>query len=270
MNYSQLAKNILSVIDPLYRAYYQKVNNSKIAIPPLKNRARIGSAGINRFIEAGENIKQTLDQEIKFYLKHELAQPNFYMLDYGCGVGRVLRAFLTEYPFPIYCTDVDASAINYLQKNVPQAIPACNLFDPPLGYRDNFFDCIYSVSIWTHLPLDKQILWLKELERVAKDGALILITTSGFAALAKRRLKDAGWQNVSDQDLEQQGIIYREYSELSQNPSNYPGISSSYGLTAHSPRYIKEEWGKIFEVIEVKEACIDSIQDLVVMRKISR
>jgi SAM-dependent methyltransferase len=270
MNYKELAKNVLGTIDPLYRAYYQKVNHSKIAIPPLKNRARVGSASIGRFVEAGENIKTTLDQQIKHYLKDQLSQPNFYMLDYGCGVGRVLRAFLDEYSFPIYCTDVDASAISYLQKQVPQSIPACNLFDPPLPYSANFFDCIYSVSIWTHLSLERQITWLQELDRVAKNGALILITTSGFSALAKRRLKDPGWQNITDNDLLEKGIIYQEYGDFSRNSTHYPGISSSYGLTAHSPQYIKQEWSKIFEVIEVQEASIDHIQDLVVMRKITK
>jgi SAM-dependent methyltransferase len=257
-------------VDPIYRGIYEALHPSPLLIPPLQNRRRVGSAGIGRFLEAGESIFKSLNSEIKLHFDSQgfNSKSQFYMLDFGCGVGRVLSHFTNAYSFPIYACDVDASAVAFLQQNLENCIPCCNLFDPPLPFLGDFFHCIYSVSIWTHLSPESQENWLKELHRVAAPGALLLITTSGFAALAKRRLKDPGWKNVSNDKLEQKGTIYLEYPDFKQHTKQvYPGLSKSYGLAAHSPGYIKDQWSKLFEILEIKEACIDGIQDLVVMRK---
>jgi len=103
---------------------------------------------------------------------------------------------------------------------------------------------------------------------VVKPGGLILITVSGFTALRKRRSKDLGWESASDTLLEKEGRIYKEYPDFQRDVGKtYPGLSTSYGLTVHSPDYITKNWSKFFEILDIKEASIDKIQDLVIMKK---
>jgi len=48
-----------------------------------------------------------------------------------------------------------------------------------LPFEDGFFDLIFSVSIFTHLPEKMQIAWLEELRRASKPGALVLSSVHG-------------------------------------------------------------------------------------------
>jgi len=232
-----------------------------INIPPLKNRHRVGSWKIGRFIEGGYLGFLPIKNIIEEYFGDE----DNRILDFGGGVGRTLQHMQNLYS-DIYTVDVDKSAINYLKKNFPAVTAIQSNYTPPLLFRDDFFDTIYSVSIWTHLPPKLQIPWLIEIKRILKPGGLALITTSGFKALHLRQKRDKEWNNVTDNELLEKGIIYKEYPNFKSNNQNFPGIEESYGLTAHSPEYLMKEWGQYFEVIEIQEGVIDNIQDLVVLK----
>jgi SAM-dependent methyltransferase len=271
MKIKDIIIDVASFIDPLYIKIYNLLSGNQLIIPPLKNRRRVSSAKVGRFLEAGSNIFRALNNEIEVYLYDYLkTDKDVYILDFGCGVGRVTSYFCNYYSFPIYACDVDASAIAFLQKNQKKCIPCCNLFSPPLPFPDSFFHCVYSVSIWTHLSPESEEQWLEEIFRVVKPGGLILITVSGFTALQKRRSRDFGWESISNDILEKEGRIYKEYPDFKRDSGKiYPGLPTSYGLAVHSPSYITKNWSKLFEILDIKEACIDKIQDLVIMRKVS-
>jgi len=72
--------------------------------------------------------------------------------------------------------------------------------------------------------------------------------------------------NVTDDELMEKGIIYKEYPHFKSDNQSFPGIEGSYGLTAHAPFYLSKEWGKYFKVLEIQEGVIDNIQDLVVLK----
>jgi hypothetical protein len=68
----------------------------------------------------------------------------------------------------------------------------------------------------------------------------------------------------SCEDLARTGFQYSEYTPDTRSP----GAGPSYGVACHTPDYIRNEWGKHFRVLEVREGVIDDLQDLVVLRKI--
>jgi len=51
------------------------------------------------------------------------------------------------------------------------------------------------------------------------------------------------------------------------DPVRHAGIQGRYGLARHSEGYIRREWSRFFEVIDIREGVIDGIQDLVILRK---
>jgi SAM-dependent methyltransferase len=63
-------------------------------------------------------------------------------------------------------------------------VPGCefhiNDLEPPLPFaKGNDFDLIISLSVFTHIPLEQQIVWLQEMKRVLKPNGFLLCTVVG-------------------------------------------------------------------------------------------
>jgi SAM-dependent methyltransferase len=103
------------------------------------------------------------------------------ILDWGCGPGRVIRHLPSvigngcEY----YGTDYNKLSIDWCSKNLPDIKFNNNSVEAELPYSNNFFDIIYGISIFTHLP--EQLLhdWYIELLRILKPNGIMLLTTQG-------------------------------------------------------------------------------------------
>jgi ubiquinone/menaquinone biosynthesis C-methylase UbiE len=93
--------------------------------------------------------------------------------------GRILRPLaelcrttpLSPDPIQWYGTDIDAQTISWCQRHLGSIGKfVLNDIRPPLPFRDQFFDFVFSISIFTHLPEDMQFGWLKDINRVLKTG----------------------------------------------------------------------------------------------------
>lgn len=237
---------------------------STIDQPTLTQLNRVGAKSWDNFVDAGRTISAVIEKEIVTFFQGLGRRPT--TLDFGCGVGRVFLPLHFRDFFDLLGCDVDPDAVRYLRRVAAPADVRRSNYDPPLQFPDAAFDCVYSVSIWTHLNPRLGIRWLHEIKRVLKPGGLALITTSGYRALATRHKRgDKGWDKVSDEGLKREGIIFIEYERFRSQPAAYPGITASYGLTAHDPDYVKREWSTIMPVVSVQQAVIANVQDLVTM-----
>jgi SAM-dependent methyltransferase len=200
------------------------------------------------------------------------------ILDFGCGVARGLLHFTRDYPAPAYfACDIDDTSIAFIQKNYPQVRACVSKFTPPLPYEPGFFDMIYSVSIFSHLNMEDQASWLKELARVTKAGGWCFLSTEGLVSL-RLRFPHLGPDELQSlrQRLLQEGYLYKEYADWQENvrrqdtlrvTSLMVGVERSYGTTVLSPDYIKRHWPDAgFEVCAIVEGVVDG-QDLVVLRR---
>ena len=267
-----LVRQFISIFDPTYIFFYKIFNNSYGPIPPMQNRVRVGGHyRIDNFIRSGRNCYEPIKKAIINHYSDRLNHLN--ILDFGAGCGRTLQFFYSDNS-GIFATDVDSSAVDYLLKAFPKANANCNQYDPPLRYDNNFFDIVYSVSIWTHLPLSKQQNWLNEIWRILKFNGLALITVLGEFSLTRdrsARALDRYKLDLTPEKLEKEGIIYSEHPavKFSHNMKSkiLPGIDQSYGITFHAEEYIRNKWSEKFEVLEIQKGVIDNLQDLVVLRK---
>ncbi len=107
------------------------------------------------------------------------------ILEFGCGCGRVLRYWRGVRGPAIYGTDYNPRMIEWCRQNLPFAQTSLNDLFPPLSYDDHMFDCIYAISVFTHLSAELQTLWMRELGRILKPGGRLLITTHGKSYRAR-------------------------------------------------------------------------------------
>jgi SAM-dependent methyltransferase len=259
-----LARKMLFIIDPLYIATYKIFNTYSGPIPPMQNRVRVGNHyRIDTFMKGGRRCFEPLKAAILSYQDSPIK--DLRILDFGAGCGRSIQFFYPELA-ELWATDVDASAIDFLRRTYPKINADTNEYDPPTRYASDSFDVVYSVSIWTHLPLDKQIPWLEEIHRILKPQGLALITVLGNESLAKESFNQSYKIGLTPEKLTEEGTVYVEYpTELKSKV--LPGIEQSYGVTYHAANYIRKVWGRKFEVLDIQTRVIDDLQDLVVLKK---
>jgi SAM-dependent methyltransferase len=232
--------------------------------PSQENLSRVGSKNWQNFLDQGSRIGISLIEQMKVYLRGSLKDKK--ILDFGCGIGRAFLPLTFDAGLSIVGCDIDATAVSYLKKVVPNNNLVVNKFSPPLTFEDNFFDAVYSISIWTHLSIHMQFLWLEEIRRILKPGGIALISVAGHNSLRLRHQRGmAMWQDINAKNLVNNGAIYKEYLSLNTHPEKFPGVKASYGSCLHDPEYIRQKWSNYFNVLEIKEAYIDGSQDLVVM-----
>ncbi len=188
--------------------------------------------------------------------------------DFGCGCGRLTPWF--EYfasESRLSGSDIDAEAVDWLQQNFPRGEFRVNDGLPPLPFPDAAFDLVIGYSVFTHLDAKYQDAWLTELRRVARPGAILLLTAN----------LERSWQRGLGDDptpahremmeslraqIDAQGILFRTDDEWGQY---FPAF---YHTTWHAPWYIRAHWSQWFTIEEIIEGKSDHLhQATIVLRR---
>jgi SAM-dependent methyltransferase len=144
------------------------------------------------------------------------------ILDFGCGVGRVLRYWHGQKGFEMHGTDLNPDSIAWCKQNLSFANFKINGLEPQLDYQDAYFGFVYALSVFTHLPEAIQLPWLRELIRIIRPGGLLYFTTHGNSY---RHALPANLLERYDRD------------EFVSGGDDQPG--SNYCGTFHPPAYVR-------------------------------
>lgn len=156
-------------------------------------------------------------------------------LDFGCGVGRLMRQFAPEAEeAEFWGCDIDTTSIAWLSDNL---CPPFHVFEsaeePDLPQEDGFFDLIYAFSVYTHFT-DNWAPWLLEHHRVLADGGYLLVTFLGEGTT--EALVGEKW----DED------------RIGMNPLLYGNPWDLGGPIAfNSEWWIRAHWGRAFEIVSL-------------------
>lgn len=177
------------------------------------------------------------------------------ILDFGVGCGRTLRVLAPLAPAArFYGTDIDAEAIDWCQTNLDFATFSANGALPPLPFDNRQFDLIYAISVFTHLNESYQFQWLAELRRVARPGALVIVTLHG----------DSLFQHIPPemrQRADTNGFAFVE-------TETWRGIFPDWYQNAfHSPRYVSKWYPRFFRVLAHVPQGMAGHQDAVLLQK---
>jgi SAM-dependent methyltransferase len=197
---------------------------------------RIGPMGEQDPVATYERSGADHRQLIESILPDDWSWPGRRVLDFGCGVGRVLRQFAPEAATAeFWGCELDPPSMEWMEKELS---PPFHFFEtsdaPSLPQEQGTFDLIYAFSVYTHLT-DHWAGWLLEHHRVLKDDGLLFLTFLGEGMT--EHLIGEQW----DEDRIGMNTL------MHGNPWDHGGP-----IAFNSPWWIHAHWGRAFEIVELR------------------
>lgn len=223
---------LFSDLNPL--PYYHPV------VPSREIQYVCGHVDYNAFLQTGMDVSLTFNLASQKYAGKQLSEYES-IFDFGCGVGRIIR-FLKETCKSVYGCDVNNRVIEYCNKNFPKIDTYQSSLLPPLMYEDSSFDLVYAFSVFSHLTEEVEVSWLQELLRVGKPGCFYLITVHGDWFIETTLPFDI------QQKLKERGFAFKPVHDRVGSVYDFPKY---YESSYHTSDYIREEWSKHFDIIDV-------------------
>jgi SAM-dependent methyltransferase len=239
--------------------YFYPCERDEPPMPSVERRKRVSGGesaevfrleGFTTFIKLDRALRRTFNKGISKFAS---------VLDWGCGCGRVTRYLLQSGTAAVTGIDIDPDNVRWCQENFAAGTFLHVPLHPPVDLERAAFDLIIGISVFTHLKMRDQIEWLYELMRVAKTGGVLLMTVLGAAAVSRARYSPSvvrEWQTT--------GFIAHENLDL----KGYIEDDSYYVNTCMTTEYIRQNWSRFFEVVDIIPAYIGNMQDLVILRKV--
>lgn len=181
------------------------------------------------------------------------------VFDFGCATGRVIRHFAAQSDIPeIWGSDINGRHIRWLCEHMPHTVkPIFNHCFPTLPMRDNSVDVISAFSVFTHIDTF-ETCWLAELRRILHDDGIAYLTVHN----------EDTWNMIRDQvDNEKNRLVQ---SMLKIDPSvreklqkPLPDTRTVYRFAQsgpyraqvfHSNNYLRQVWGRFFQIEEILPA----------------
>jgi SAM-dependent methyltransferase len=172
---------------------------------------------------------------IKSLLPDEFDFAGKQVLDFGCGVGRILTPAIAANPEATFTgAELDARSVEWLRGNVPPEVTILQSSEnPPLPLDAGRFELIYAFSVFTHL-LDSWSAWLQEMHRLLSDDGIAVFTIVG-----------PGHSNLLHEPVSEDTVGMNVLQ---------PAMSWDGGgpLIVHSEWWLRAHWGRAFEILDLR------------------
>ena len=156
------------------------LNDHPDFIPPPAHLAydAYNHTNLDSYYETGLCHSRLVSDLIKKYI----SENEIKICEWGCGPARVIRHLHKIGNFEkveLFGTDYNEASINWCVKYIDNIRFIRNNLEPPLPLDANTFDCIYAISIFTHLSEKLHYAWIEELFRLLKPNGILIFTTHG-------------------------------------------------------------------------------------------
>lgn len=243
-------------------------------VPPIALREITAEINLPMFLYTGF---LDLMQLVALYEQHAACPPpRPRVLDFGCGCGRLTR-FLDPARWDACASEVNPDQVAWCRANLPDVDTRLNGYEPPLAFAAGSFDFVFSISIFSHLSATMVEAWLRELWRVTKPGAIVIVTFHGEQAL-RIIAGSADHQAASHLTPEDASAILERLPRERIIMLPYPSEellsikvgTSDYGVTYIDPHFIGEVARRHhLELSAHVTAGLRGFQDIVVLRRLS-
>jgi SAM-dependent methyltransferase len=191
------------------------------------------------------------------------------ILDFGCGCGRLARMF-KGFPHRYVGCDVDRRHVDWINQNLDFMRAILTRPRAALPFQACEFDCVISISVFTHITEEDHWAYLRELHRITMPGARLFITVHGVRAVRRAQSE----QTIFDMLCIPRGDVDRAVSELSAGGYYFTKQSGhltsedyQYGIAFISDAYIRKNWSTLFSVEKIVHGGIHDFQDIVVLQR---
>jgi SAM-dependent methyltransferase len=216
-----------------------------VPVPPEELVARVGGPR-EQYLEFGRRQRHVLES----LLPSDWSFEGKSVLDLGCGPGRTLSTFVKEAERGDFVgCDIDPDAIAWASAHLspPFSFHVCGEA-PPLPLPDERFDLAYGMSVFSHIT-DQWGYWLVELHRVMRPGAIAVFSVLGPVVAARAfgiewdaRIGMASFNFHQDWEIGGPSVLLAEW-------------------------WVREHWGRAFEILQFGHADDWVDHDFVVMRR---
>ena len=250
----------LKPLDEGQNYYYLPPALDTLPMPDAAKRQRVvASESESGFLTEGFTTYIKLDKALERTFGHGLGRFK-HVLDWGCGCGRVTR-YLDRDGGSITGADIDGESVHWCRQNLAFANFEHIPLHPPTSIASGSFDLVLGISVFTHLSERDEQQWLAELQRIALPGAVLLMSVHADSTMSRLSLPVdviRSWKATGFLDL---GANRGLAEVLTGSETEY------YRDTYHTVPYIRENWARYFEVVDIVPEYIGNLQDLVIMRK---
>ncbi len=189
------------------------------------------------------------------------------VLDFGVGVGRVGRYF-KGFSGRYVGVDIDSANIAWVSESLPWIEAIHTKPAEPLPFEAATFDCVISVSVFTHIDRQSTEFYIDELHRVTRPGALLFLTLHGLCAL-ELGISDetvASLMGVApDRLLQAKATLAEVGFDFAEQYTHLTQEHYRYGTTFVSQAELL--FGRKFSVHAVIPGAIHDFQDLIVLER---
>ena len=179
------------------------------------------------------------------------------VFELGCGTAPMLRHLIGVAGMRLVACDVNPEMIEWCRQHVRGPEYHVSGLSPPLVFAHAAeFDLAYAYSVFTHIPLNTQLVWIEEIARVLKPNGWFLCTLAG------KRHQDRFLSDEQRQKLNTEGHI--EITSGDREASLSTQLGGSQWDVYQTEDEIRSNFGKFFAIMEYSQA---RNQDLLIMRK---
>jgi SAM-dependent methyltransferase len=188
------------------------------------------------------------------------------VLDFGCAEGRMLRFFPRTDDSELWGVDINADRIAWAQQHLsPPFRFATTTTAPHLPFEDNYFDLVYSLSVFTHIS-DLADAWFLELLRVVRPGGYVYATVHDEHTLELL----LGRHRDTHSDFAELVLEFdKETATLSGDWTYFAILADPAAQVFYNSSYLVSKWSQFAECLAVERE-VAVYQTALVFRKANR
>ncbi|OED43302.1 hypothetical protein AB833_04095 [Chromatiales bacterium (ex Bugula neritina AB1)] len=175
------------------------------------------------------------------------------ILDFGCGWGRIARFFLKDMSLQnIHGVDV----LSELTASCNETF-CSNNFEQieqkgTIPHATASFDVVFANSVFSHLDEQLNMRWINEIHRVLKPNGLAVLTVIDQKKYESMLNNNSEWMAKLGADTaETRDELYA--GNLVWRTTNRQNELEGYGLTFIPVQWIRDKWGHLFDLKEVRD-----------------
>ncbi len=238
---------------------------------PIDREGYAKEENSDRYWVSGLADWQNVSKAIERYLK---TGRTVRLLDFGCASGRFLRHPLTQpsdKQVDLWGCDLAPANIAWIKRHLPPELNCvANSSKVRLPYDDNYFDFVTAFSVFTHIN-ESEIDWLEELLRVIKCGGILYLTIHNEASweqvpnrTSTKRMFEL--QNTFEENLKVDERMFEEAMPKERIVFRKDWEDVYNCNVWHSDSYIRREWGKHAEILQIANCAHLNFQTPVILR----